>query len=375
MGISKPYFKNLNGLRFFAALLVFMQHSTMFKKGLSPSLNFFSDPLFNGIGGYGVKFFFVLSGFLITYLLSHEIKATGDLDIKKFYVRRALRIWPLYFLVGIGGTIVGPMVLSKLGIVAESSVGTNLGFLFLFAVNFQLIFFEYNRGIVEILWSVCIEEQFYLIWAPMVKHFQNALLGISVLAIAIGLATPFAFDLLASSTQLEMTQPNYFFTTSAFLFFGFGSLGAYLLRRNEALFEGPLFHKGIQLFGLVLSVVLIFTLIPVNPALKKYAYNFFVALLFMYVILVAIAPNSVLSLENPFLKTLGKISYGIYVYHTFVLQIMVRVFYKIFPSPSLLVYEVLFPIVALGTTVLISYLSYHWFESFFLRRKPEVKLS
>ncbi len=367
--MPKPYFKNLNGLRFVAALLVFLDHSVMFKQALNPSLNHVTYEWFTKIGGYGVKFFFVLSGFLITYLLLQEIKETKTLNIKNFYIRRVLRIWPLYFLVGIGGTILGPILLSKLGIPADGGMLTNLGFLFLFSINLQLIFFEYNRGIVEILWSVCIEEQFYLIWAPLVKFLQKHVLTLSCLAILVGFLSPFFFDFLIATYNLKLNLHNYFFTTNAFTFFGMGSLGSYLLMKHKDFLASPLFGKIAQVLVFSFLFLLIFHFIPIAPDFKKYVLDLVTAALFLHVILTAIASNSILKLENPFFNTLGKISYGIYVYHTFVLQIGLRICYKIFPTPSFWMYELVFPFTALGITVIISYLSYQYFEKFFLRLK------
>ena len=95
---SKLYFKNLHGFRFFAAALVILSHIELFKKraGLA---NLWDTPFFFEAGSAGVDFFFVLSGFLITSLLLKEMDETGKVDLKKFYLRRVLRIWPLYYLV------------------------------------------------------------------------------------------------------------------------------------------------------------------------------------------------------------------------------------------------------------------------------------
>ncbi len=107
---KRVYFKNLDAIRFYAALMVFFQHTfkavfdylpdgwLVFRK----TIGFF----FNG--GLGVSIFFVLSGFLITYLIIEEHNFSGKINVKKFYIRRFLRIWPLYFSVVIFSFIIYP---------------------------------------------------------------------------------------------------------------------------------------------------------------------------------------------------------------------------------------------------------------------------
>lgn len=92
------YFKNLNSVRFIAATFVVIHHIEQLK-GLAgyPYRSWYV------LGRTGVILFFALSGFLITSLLLAEQRETGCIHLRKFYVRRALRIWPLYYLiVGLG---------------------------------------------------------------------------------------------------------------------------------------------------------------------------------------------------------------------------------------------------------------------------------
>lgn len=94
---TSVYFPSLNGVRFIAASLVFVHHFVAIdfvrkKVGYNMESGFFSP-----MGGTGVTLFFVLSGYLITYLLLTEYKVENKINIKDFYIRRLLRIWPLYF--------------------------------------------------------------------------------------------------------------------------------------------------------------------------------------------------------------------------------------------------------------------------------------
>src|ERR1700740_1515785 len=98
MNKQKIYFPNLNGLRFIAAFLVIIHHTEQIKSMLHihslAKISFVAKA-----GKYGVILFFVLSGFLITYLLLAEENTFKKISIRQFYIRRMLRIWPLYFLI------------------------------------------------------------------------------------------------------------------------------------------------------------------------------------------------------------------------------------------------------------------------------------
>lgn len=154
------YFPNLDGLRFYAFLAVFFAHSFWTEFDYISNNQLFSLLKIVAYKGVlGVNFFFVLSGFLITYLLLEEKAATGKIDILAFYMRRVLRIWPLYYFVIFVGFVLIPYVQSRLGQPTPESA--NL---------FQYLFFIGNFGdkptsaVLGILWSIAVEEQFYLVW-------------------------------------------------------------------------------------------------------------------------------------------------------------------------------------------------------------------
>ena len=102
---QQVYFPNLNGVRFIAAFSVLIHHTEQIKylMGLE---NIYGNYFIKNLGKLGVGLFFVLSGFLITYLLLSEKERRGDVSTKAFYIRRILRIWPLYFIIVILGFFV-----------------------------------------------------------------------------------------------------------------------------------------------------------------------------------------------------------------------------------------------------------------------------
>src|SRR5256885_16484920 len=116
-GGRAAYFPNLDGWRFVAFFMVFVSHGPglLIQRVRWPSyLALLEIPIVKMLdgGAVGVAFFFVLSGFLITYLILHEVEQNGRLDLLRFYARRTLRIWPLYYAVVVIGLFVFPRLAS-----------------------------------------------------------------------------------------------------------------------------------------------------------------------------------------------------------------------------------------------------------------------
>lgn len=197
---KRVYFDYLDSLRFFAFFVVFVAHSAiLFPISSDWFYTFYRNILSNG--SYGVNFFFILSGFLISYLLLAEKKETGNVSIKTFYLKRVLRIWPLYYVVFFISLFILPMLVSWLGAdYIEGNLNTfpNLNttagengplWFLLFIGNFYR---AYDLGLtpfaIGVLWSVCVEEQFYLFWPWIVKKFSNTwILAIALIIFGISL--------------------------------------------------------------------------------------------------------------------------------------------------------------------------------------------
>ncbi|MDG1475769.1 MAG: acyltransferase, partial [Vicingaceae bacterium] len=130
----------LDSLRFFAFLSIFIFHSTE----LLPK------------GYLGVDFFFVLSSFLLTYLVFIELQQTNSFSRKKFFIRRSLRIFPLYFLVVIFSLIILPLLTNT-----NITLPNNKYLYWLFLSNYD---FSDSIFALKFLWSIAVEEQFYLIF-------------------------------------------------------------------------------------------------------------------------------------------------------------------------------------------------------------------
>ncbi|MCX6256393.1 MAG: acyltransferase [Bacteroidia bacterium] len=158
MTYPKLQFHSIDAFRFFAFLKVFISH---FPYDLdNPVIKFLKQG-----GGIGVAFFFVLSGFLITYILVNEKFHTGKINAKSFFLRRILRIWPIYFLLLLFLYLVPNWILTNIGYIG-SGYHCDWFYSFSFTENYRMIYLDAMPGIVPlgVIWSLCIEEHFYILW-------------------------------------------------------------------------------------------------------------------------------------------------------------------------------------------------------------------
>lgn len=186
---ARLFFPNLDGLRFLAFFSVFLFHSFYTPDPRIVASSVYQVPYrFTRAGDLGVNFFFVLSGFLITYLLLSEKQLTGRVAIGAFYIRRILRIWPLYFVVVLIGFVIFPWMKAHLGQTALHETAQPWYF-FLFLVNFNNLYHGCQTPTLTLLWSVSVEEQFYLVWPLLVAVVPARRLGWlfgGVLALSVG---------------------------------------------------------------------------------------------------------------------------------------------------------------------------------------------
>jgi peptidoglycan/LPS O-acetylase OafA/YrhL len=152
--LEQRHFSSLDGVRFFCILAVLWHHS------------YPPGGLLSTRGFLGVDMFFVLSGFLIVTLLLREQSTVGWVSLRKFYARRALRIFPIYYgmlLILILAYSLFPYRTDK-----EASFFSVLPFYLTYTSNWSLV----KAGGLGIAWSLATEEQFYLFW-PAIEKFNR----------------------------------------------------------------------------------------------------------------------------------------------------------------------------------------------------------
>lgn len=160
------FLPGLNGIRTIAALGVMVSHITLALGALDLDISLFGYKNGNisawALGEHGVTMFFVLSGFLITFLLLKEKEKYKEINVKSFYMRRILRIWPLYYVY-----LVICLALYVLLYDGNVVCGTTLLYVF-FLANIPFIL-ETTLFCLEHLWSIGVEEWFYIFWPFLFK--------------------------------------------------------------------------------------------------------------------------------------------------------------------------------------------------------------
>lgn len=378
---SKVYFKGLNGLRFISAFLVLMFHAETVRAKYS-LFNLTDFTLFSN-GPLAVEFFFVLSGFLITYLLLAEQANTGTINIKHFYMRRILRIWPLYYLILIIGLLCIPFAIKLLHIDYEfhypMSVAAPLFVFFLPNVVLSI----YGSSYLAPLWSIGVEEQFYFFWAPLIKKLRKYAVTIFFVIIALRLGFN-AYYKHGDHSALPHWGRVLVTLGSTLKFEGMciGALGAWLFyHHREKLFSGKAFGLGFQIFALlVLLIRLTFhnTLIALpgwGGTLYSVLFDGFYSslitnVMFAWLILnISCNPKTIINTDNKVFNFLGNISYGIYMYHGMVLLITIILLKNTLRNMSPVLSTTVLYITSGGLTILAAYLTYRFVEARFLTYK------
>lgn len=359
---SNIHFPGLNALRFIAAMGVLVFHLEYKKQLLGFEFHFIKTLTL--IGDQSVTLFFVLSGFLITYLLLAEKENTGTIAIKKFYARRILRIWPLYYLILIFGFFVLPHIgifqIPTTALINTSDI-FQLALFFLFFANIGFIAYE-NMAYIDQTWSIAVEEQFYLIWPFIIKYSKKILPALIFIIVALGalrtvLALLFYVD--------EVYKYSYWFISITRIdAMAIGGLFAYLLFLKYKQTLTVLYNKYVQVTAVALLLFLL-----LHGYVFIYGHHQIYSVLFGIIIINAAAnTKSLLGKKIKVVDYFGKISYGIYMYHNIMIVLSLKLCSMYLGHTSTLFF-VISLITSILLTLLISHLSYRYFEQFFLNLK------
>lgn len=355
------YYRSLDGLRAFCFLVVFLFHCNIY--GFQ-------------VGWAGVNVFFVISGFLISEILINTKQHQAY--FKTFYMRRILRIIPIYFLVVLGLTLFFFLL--------KKTLPNDLFYNFTYTQNMLWIFTHYSSDLQPYLahtWSLAVEEQFYLLWPLLIwlipeKHFSK--LCISTILLGIIFRT---FSVLYINNK---------FVPSILLFSQVDSLalGALLACYKVNIIKNKIYYFFVRysiltgLFGIILVLIYISIKTKINivsaynllKTPEGYITNPFTVQLFFFIGLFSLGLiykcynyrstlfHKVLSLK--FLNHLGKISYGLYLYHWPIIIILKKAFPNLFGGLS-------FVILTFTITYFVAVTSYYTIEKFFSKLKSKFR--
>lgn len=344
----------MDGIRAIACLLVLIGHLNKAIQRLSPG----DDLPFSHNGLMGVTIFFVLSGFLLTHGLLTKQKE-GSIHLANFYMRRVLRIFPLYFfyltLAGLAILLVYP---------AELNIRVLPYYIFL-CPNIPWIF---SIGLPNLhhYWSLGVEEQFYLLWPVLFLANRKRLLfcTISILFLLFTLRL-YLLNLPAGSLK------DSFVYAMGYPHILIGCLGAILMHSYPFLMKRYRLAYFLELSCWAFLVMLLSHLISFGNLNADVG-----AILTLVIIYLQCSENKkLIDLDHPLFRFIGTLSFGIYVYHPLIISSFRRVYDHLGLTLSRI--EVI-PLFVLGitlVTVSIAFLSYHYLEKPFLKKKQFYPLS
>jgi peptidoglycan/LPS O-acetylase OafA/YrhL len=351
---TRFYRPELDALRFFAFLAVLVHHG--------PSSGGVSG-LVSGIGGFGLSMFFLLSAYLITELLLREREQTGSIAWNLFFVRRALRIWPLYYAALTVGFFVAQIPPHRFWISRPGIAGMSFFVANWFRLSGQL------GPLVAPLWSISVEEQFYIIWPPVIRAGGKRF---ALIAAAFFIASAVVWLWIFSGRGWKL----WYDTPVEFLFFAGGAIIACAThgKRTDAM-------AGLTRSGLLIAGLLCLALVSwgggigtdnvqgLTTARLYLGYSGAVA----GCVMIFLATLGVSNVPKPLIY-LGKISYGLYVFHAGLLALSRWVAAELKAPSSSIWYVLIVDAVALLLCVLAAHFSYKYFERPFLRLKERFEV-
>jgi peptidoglycan/LPS O-acetylase OafA/YrhL len=348
------HLNELDGVRAIAALMVMFFH--FFDQQYSQNIIVKAIKTVSVFGQTGVSLFFVLSGFLITRILLQSKNKKNF--FKSFYLRRALRIFPLYYLFLVIYYFIVPLLLK-----VPIAPFQEQYYYWIYIQNIAISFNWNVKGAIH-LWSLAVEEHFYIVWPFLIYFLNEKKIMISVyIIVCIALGCRFWL--------VDTTYGAFYFTFCRMDELAMGAYLAVMESQNKLTQNNA--NKFLALFIITACTTIVLWVVTSGKALAIIQVSKFTLVAFCYFnfigwILIAKPSNWIKqNLQLKFLSYTGKISYGLYVYH---------------PTCFLLVFIFLKPasvavsfIACFVFTFLLSMLSYHLFESKFLILKKKFEYS
>ncbi|MDB5146221.1 MAG: acyltransferase [Mucilaginibacter sp.] len=358
---ARVYFSNLNGVRALAALMVVISHIELHKADFHVARIPYITIL--NFGKTGVTIFFSLSGFLITYLLLEEKRNFSAVNFKAFYIRRMLRIWPLYFLLVIIGFFIYPG--------GGGSTGLWLSVFFMPNLAFCL---QLLPEIFNPIWSIGTEEQFYIFHPHFfrIKKPKNILYAFLIFIV-------FIWALQLTINNLNHANPiwqlfSQFFYYARFDNMMIGAVVAVLFHNTKY----PTFKFRLQpLFDLMFKQ---YIQVILSAIFLGYVYLYLVhdiphgdvplaIISSLLIVNLCQAETSIYTINNKALNFIGQISYGIYLLHKYPLFLILYLVHNYIPTMNMIMQNIIIYVATIACALGLASLSYFGYEKPFLTIK------
>ena len=306
-------------------------------------------------GGLGVNIFFVLSGFLITTLCLRELEVTKTISLTKFYIRRALRIFPVAYLY------------IFIILIMSVAFGLRVAPIQFFGASFYLMNFSYFRNhdfswFFGHFWSLSVEEQFYLIFPFLIKKDVRSF-KYSIFLIV------FALPLLCTLQHFFPELNKGFLYGFSHYFIKFQSIAVgclyAILANGKRLDKG--FVNSSKNIGAILCLILIFVLHYESfYSLESVYKNLVISIITGMLIIFSMFPKTIIYrlLNNSILSKIGVLSYSIYIWQ--------QIFTSGEESP---IAAISAPPVNILLIIVVPFLSYNLFEKYFLKLKHRYSIN
>ena len=306
---DKLYFPQLDSIRGISFLAIFCYHAFRFSEVDFP-LEKFVVYLYGNLP-LAIDVFFILSSFLLTYLALSEYKKRGNFSFKNYFTRRILRIWPLYFFILLLAFLVFPFIANRFG--TSLTLPNSLYYIF-FIANFYTIDHVF---FLKFLWTISVEEQFYLFWGFCLRMLHNHLKVITAILFLIS---------AGSSLYSIISHTASYYSTLTYLFdFAAGGIAAiWIFTENSFVaWMKKLSKAAMYLFySYLVFHFILFYFLETNSVGQMHDY---ISLINRYIFIFYISAFIIEQMVNAcrtkifaksrFLILTGKLSYGLYCFH------------------------------------------------------------